>query len=268
MTKEKILEKLNLMEILKKEDLKFMENLKGVFHENGYKIITNGKFLFMKKENYNEELESKRLNFNGNLEEIFPNYKSVMPKNEDLTENILFMTPKKWKSIKERYNLLNKFYKIKDYGIIVNEINGVNIAINLENLLQFSILFENCNVFIKIYKENPQNKTLVFEFEGFENELYFISIPYANATMENDIFTRNLSFFISKLDKIKPSTIAEMKDKIKFNIKLNALEKKFLEYLNYPEIWQCEKDSKNYEKLEKLKEEFEILLKNKCLSTW
>ena len=111
MTKEKILEKLNLMEILKKEDLKFMENLKGVFHENGYKIITNGKFLFMKKENYNEELESKRLNFNGNLEEIFPNYKSVMPKNEDLTENILFMTPKKWKSIKERYDLrITLFY--------------------------------------------------------------------------------------------------------------------------------------------------------------
>lgn len=85
--------KVNMFDFASKENAR--EAMTGVYHENGFKIATDGKILFAVKSDYTEELEGKCLMRDGAVKELrYPNWKSIFPFDKnDYKEN-------EWLSIK------------------------------------------------------------------------------------------------------------------------------------------------------------------------
>ena len=80
--------KFNIYKYVTKEDLR--PSLRGVFHENGFKIASDGHILIALKEDYDPYLEGKIMNKDGSFcDEIykFPNWKLIIP-NPDVMKSI------------------------------------------------------------------------------------------------------------------------------------------------------------------------------------
>ena len=70
--------KVNMFDFVSKEIAR--EVMTGVYHENGYKIASDGKILFAVKSDYTEELEERCLMPDGNVKELeYPKWKQVCP---------------------------------------------------------------------------------------------------------------------------------------------------------------------------------------------
>ena len=59
--------------------------LNGVFHQNGYKVATDGLVLLAVKDTYSEELEGKVIDKDGNIiADNYPNWRSVVAKSNNM----------------------------------------------------------------------------------------------------------------------------------------------------------------------------------------
>ena len=71
--------KFNLYDFCAKDPLR--PAIGGIYHKDGYKVATNGKILVLLKDKYDNELESKIIDRNGQeAQGRYPNYLAVMPK--------------------------------------------------------------------------------------------------------------------------------------------------------------------------------------------
>lgn len=84
--------KFNLYDFCAKDPLRPV--MEGIYHKDGFKVASNAKILVMLKDEYDNELESKIIDRNGNeVEGRYPNYLAIIPKydaNEYTTYHINF----------------------------------------------------------------------------------------------------------------------------------------------------------------------------------
>lgn len=78
--------KINLYDLCLPEKSFGKDAIKGIFHDNGYVVATDGFILAKLKDSYGDNLEQRVIGRDGKIiEDKFPNYKLVIP-NHDLTD--------------------------------------------------------------------------------------------------------------------------------------------------------------------------------------
>jgi hypothetical protein len=256
LTKEQILEKLDLFRIMEKSDeCKHFENV--VWHENGKEIFTNGKFLILKSANYTKELEKKGLTGSSTITDKFVNYQSVIPK--QLREKQLFMTPYRWKEFKNKIKTLEKYYKKENSLQTIFEFEKDEFYfIMIKYLLILDVLFLNTNCYIYLQENNPYEKSFKLEFENFENDIAFICMP-----MSRNAFNIESDFsYLQELTcKFTETDVRLVCNKLLNKIKLTAKEKNVVEFFTNPSLWNCDGDSDTWKKYEKWQEIIENNMK-------
>ena len=79
-------EKFDLSKYVSNQKNDNQETLTGIFHENGFRIATNGRILCVVDNDYPDEFEGKTVSPKGQIiEGRFPVWQNVLPKVDDLT---------------------------------------------------------------------------------------------------------------------------------------------------------------------------------------
>lgn len=116
----------------------YYSNMKGIYHEKGYKYATNSHLLVKVMESYSEQLEGKIIDKKGTeIAGTFPNCNSVIPKDENL--QFVAIDFKKILKVEKAYNLDKK-----TTGIISGyvTIQGVCLSIPLlAKLARFAMAY-------------------------------------------------------------------------------------------------------------------------------
>jgi hypothetical protein len=110
------------------------ESITGIYHENGFRIATNGYILCAVDDDYPEELEGKTVSPKGHIiEGKYPAWQSVLPNVDELTGMIFTKT------------VVNILQKIREEQKVA-KINGENVFVKIAR--EEETVYFNANMFV------------------------------------------------------------------------------------------------------------------------
>jgi hypothetical protein len=186
-------EKFDLSKYVSNPKYDHHETLTGIFHENGFRIATNGRILCAVDHDYPDEFEGKTVSPKGQIiEGRFPVWQNVLPKVDDLT-GLIFTK-----------NAENILQKIKEEQAVAKAENAdVFVKITREGqtvcfdakmfvlFLNFIKTYRRTNVGIRYYgsqsnifaKDQNGNLCLLMSREVDDTSEHFVDLSYVKINM-------------------------------------------------------------------------------------
>lgn len=136
----------------------YREQMTGIYHDNGYKVASDGHILIAMKEQYPEEYEGKILKKDGSFVDEkykYPNWRNVIPSRE-ITKDKRYTDVEidfdKWKEIYSKYkaekkiglewqyvSLNNSFFRVELFNRLINFMNHTDCkTLTLFEYMRFS----------------------------------------------------------------------------------------------------------------------------------
>lgn len=161
----KTMSKFNLYDFCAKDPLRPV--MEGIYHKDGFKVASNAKILVMLKDEYDNELESKIIDRNGQeVQGRYPNYLAVIPKydkNEYTTYHINF----------ESFDAQVKDMRLKVYSDYGKKKQWVDeMVVNIGDTYLSADFFDKFIGFMKclgtdeLYIKSPDRAVLTFAGES------------------------------------------------------------------------------------------------------